>query len=876
MKKCFTVLPAIITLAAASLPLFASKGVVVNLEGKPIPGAEIISIKTDWGNQKQEKKLLHSNKKGEFTYSGNYYFLARAKGYSYGQANSEWVNGKNLKITLWPEQKFYGKVVDENGKPVMDAKVYMSEMWVQKSGRTIEISSMFSPEAYDISWFHVKTNKNGEFVLDHLADGTNTDSSNIRINFSKDGLATINEYSDLKNTKKPFTVTMPSACTLQGTLYLPNGKPAGIEGELYVQLNRNDLNETRNISIDDQGRFKFIDLPPGPVNITFCNESGMQGQYSYATLVLPAVSDLELSPDKPTDLDLQLVQGTMLKVKVVDKKTGKQLKAEVNVIDASRPGDNSPFGNETEKDGIYWTYVAPGEVTVQIRAYGSGDNMTRYNNYYEADDWPSTSITIMPGQEEAEATIEIDPATYQNMDYSKATKKIPDSFKVLPGTYELTWDPELRTSFNSGFGPDEKSKAINLITAMPALVSENPKKAVFQVDGCGPTDMLAVVFDESKGTGKGYDTVYVDANRNWNLSDDAPLKLKKSSNSNCMFSTWIEIPSHQGPVTGEHTNYPIDIQVRAYYGPGYFGPELLTKGGWKGTVNSTDGKVQFAAIDANHNGIYGDETQIKKNLDFDYDFADYVFIDTNKSGSLSVSSWGNQTVILNKISAVGSRYYDIQVSQNGNKVTIAPYEGKTGKLKVVAGKVGGIQSSISDVGVVSENGYYYTDKTNQMTLPVGKYKVINTDAKPKNTKLCLSLELQPALEVNSTNPAIAKVDGKITSAIDPSVKKLQLKSGAEEKISLIYKIGNNATFTSVSNENEGSLPVEAKLCDMKGNLVKTLELGSSCCCEDESYTLIIPDVKTGNYILKMSIDTQSKLGILKAMRNVEIVANTKK
>ena len=57
----------------------------------------------------------------------------------------------------------------------------------------------------------------------------------------------------------------------------------------------------------------------------------------------------------------------------------------------------------------------------------------------------------------------------------------------------------------------------------PTYSSQKPRYAKVVVNEDG-SKVLTVVFDESRGTGKGYDRMYVDLNFNGDLTDDPAIK----------------------------------------------------------------------------------------------------------------------------------------------------------------------------------------------------------------------------------------------------------------------------------------------------------------------------------------------------------------
>ncbi len=76
------------------------------------------------------------------------------------------------------------------------------------------------------------------------------------------------------------------------------------------------------------------------------------------------------------------------------------------------------------------------------------------------------------------------------------------------------------------------------LTKQPAYRSGKPLYAKFVLDE-GGTKVLTLAFDESAGTGKGYDTMYADLNVNGDLTDEKAMKgtlLKRGGSSHtCSF-----------------------------------------------------------------------------------------------------------------------------------------------------------------------------------------------------------------------------------------------------------------------------------------------------------------------------------------------------
>jgi hypothetical protein len=82
----------------------------------------------------------------------------------------------------------------------------------------------------------------------------------------------------------------------------------------------------------------------------------------------------------------------------------------------------------------------------------------------------------------------------------------------------------------------------------PAYRSTKPLYAAVVLDEAG-TKVLTLAFDESAGTGKGYDTLYADVNVNGDLTDDKTMRGNRSgprgSSSTCSFPFTMDVPYNE-------------------------------------------------------------------------------------------------------------------------------------------------------------------------------------------------------------------------------------------------------------------------------------------------------------------------------------------
>jgi len=82
----------------------------------------------------------------------------------------------------------------------------------------------------------------------------------------------------------------------------------------------------------------------------------------------------------------------------------------------------------------------------------------------------------------------------------------------------------------------------------PAYRSTKPLYAAVVLDEAG-TKVLTLAFDESAGTGKGYDTMYADLNVNGDLTDEKAIGGNRSglrgSSSTCSFPFTMDVPYNE-------------------------------------------------------------------------------------------------------------------------------------------------------------------------------------------------------------------------------------------------------------------------------------------------------------------------------------------
>lgn len=831
---------ALAALVLLSLPAFSEvKGTVVATNGKPIAKARVLIASYDPQKRSSpEYKTVFTDALGRFTSpstSGMCAYTAVANGYCFASGSIQ-PQEQEVKITLYREGKLVGKVVDENGKPLAGAKVAIERYDAYTDNASQRVSYGSRPQI----GIQLETNtaKDGSFVLFHIPRAEDFRSIWMSLTAVKQGRALVKRSVMQRDLGSGVKIVDPLECSLSGTVYAPNKTGTGPEGlsvALQMPFPDGRGSEYRYERLDKNGTFRFRQLPPGTVTVMvnpYSIRQDADGKFVTTPLdwVVMAAKDIVLSHSKPVTLELTGVTGAAVKATVIDSSTGKPVpEAMIQIWDASRPESIGHGNNRTDEKGEFSARVAPGEVKIAVFALKTSDG--GYAGL-PPDDMPSTTFTVADGESKTDVVINVDSTRphAESMNYQAETKPVPADFELTAGTYGLVWDSQMPCeAARYTWAVYRDKEAITRLKKMPDLVTRNPWVQLFSFDGTGDSGLLAVALDESQGTGKGYDTAYIDVNRNGDLSDDKPIRWKPDRPDYYKLTDPVEVQSHQGSLNGEHTSNPATVRLQISKSGSNFYASLQYCGCWTGSVDSNKGKIAFASADTNNNGIYGDHMSIRDGSEPDYQTADWVFVDTNGLGQVVLYQGGRQAILLNDIVVLAGKMYRIRTNEIGNKVTIERYDGPSGTLTVRGDSIGGLKATANRIAVVGQSGMYEFRDCNgcPVTLPAGKYKLLYSELELDSKKLDkpkVMCQSSSETEVLAGQESTITLGGKLRPAI-----------GSDSK-DLVFTVGNTETFTfninmsgSASIQSLGDLDRDqtlmVRLYDSKNKLVFTKKPG---------------------------------------------------
>jgi hypothetical protein len=205
------------------------------------------------------------------------------------------------------------------------------------------------------------------------------------------------------------------------------------------------------------------------------------------------------------------------------------------------------------------------------------------------------------------------------------------------------------------------------------------------------TNGILFRLDESKGTGKGYDTLILDLNENGDLTDDAATALSKAgakpqpaglSGENGRFGP-IAVPDNKRigdwrPVYyAEYYLYNRNFAREERFN--YLG-YLRFKAGWylETTADFGGEKHKLALYDANSNLRLGERPtpQFYNNrTNWYFVGGDSILVDGNNSGQYEVSTTNNESCQFSSVLYHGPKPYQFSLADDRRSVRIEPYTG---------------------------------------------------------------------------------------------------------------------------------------------------------------------------------------------------------
>jgi len=211
---------------------------------------------------------------------------------------------------------------------------------------------------------------------------------------------------------------------------------------------------------------------------------------------------------------------------------------------------------------------------------------------------------------------------------------------------------------------------------------------------------VTIAIDESQGTGKGFDVIVVDANRNGDLSDDRRYEFVGSEAARRLFgggdpkgAQRVEL---MAPAARNKRSYRVNIAAYVYSATAAYA-QVVTDTVAIGLLRLGGQRIPIVVVDANVNGTFGDRpvlTELADGAKKGIRPGDRLLLDLNGDGRFGSSGrWflvGKEEQVFCEWMRIGGRYYEVTVRDDGAMATFAPVDPPMGTLRIPQGKVNGL------------------------------------------------------------------------------------------------------------------------------------------------------------------------------------------
>lgn len=366
-----------ITLGKPSTYILSGK--VIDGKGNPISGVEITLAEESY-------TTVRTDEKGTFRFAEILEptavhraraLFARKEGFGIWGKTLDATGGETyVKITLLPEEKISGLVVDQVGRPITNATVLF---W---SCRDRDTRFSFSSKWMEIAP-RTGTDANGRFTLTGIPTESDVFLRASAPGYASSGLygvktgefgsyavmseewGTIEVYGSNREPAETVEFKLQKAVTLIGTLtYEDSGRPAP---GLKIATQSHKASQWAETKTDQAGRFKLEGVSPNPCNLLVLQEDLKRDSLPQWTAAAIVFNNLQEGETR-SGIRLVLTKGGIIRGKVIDAKGNPLHRIDIAFYSAARPRPGAACQSILTAEDGSWAYrFPPGDVYVYIR-----------------------------------------------------------------------------------------------------------------------------------------------------------------------------------------------------------------------------------------------------------------------------------------------------------------------------------------------------------------------------------------------------------------------------------------------------------------------------------------------------------------------------
>ena len=383
----------------------------------------------------------------------------------------------------------------------------------------------------------------------------------------------------------------------------------------------------------------------------------------------------------------------------------------------------------------------------------------------------------------------------------------PSGLVLTPGTYRMRWITPVRPSTDLLLssvigscgcweGAEDKVARSPEFTSKSPLYGDVVFYRAFTAESRCP--MIPFALDESKGTGTGYDTMYLDANRNADLTDDPVLVGRAEGGDN---ATALHLPAAirmpMSELLGVDNPHLAVVDISVIFKPGedVYGWVAL-RSCWLGEIASNKGKIPFRLVDRTGSGDFGDGPG-----QFDDGIGDVLALDWSGRADFSSPARLRMHGLRQRAIGLNGKLYTVGCTPSGDCVEIRPFEGQTAKIAAEASRIGSADIKISLFRLTGQMGDYSIHANDRpIDVPPGEYSLspVRVTARSLKGGECgFRCSLASPIRVSPGKTHVMRVGGPLILRIAPGTPDLTLKRGEMTSIPLALMLPSGATATGI-------------------------------------------------------------------------------
>jgi hypothetical protein len=263
-----------------------------------------------------------------------------------------------------------------------------------------------------------------------------------------------------------------------------------------------------------------------------------------------------------------------------------------------------------------------------------------------------------------------------------------------------------------------------IVKEEPKYESDQPFRGVAKLGG----KQYAFVLDKKDATSKAYNRLYFDANGDGDLTDDKPIDGEQERVASTSSYSTCEFPqvSVRLDIDGTKTDYAFSMRCYARTSGDFkYASVSLTAGAYReGEITLEGKKHHVVLLDGNGNGQFDDPMKLREIMSGSEsriypEYGDVLLVDPDPNASARAYEPNINRHWVAKIVNIDGRYYDMQISPAGDKLTLTP---SAAPLGYVSSPHEGFRAVLfGDQGVVNID----CGMSKAATVPAGTWKVLS-------------------------------------------------------------------------------------------------------------------------------------------------------